>query len=77
MTGLVGFGAGIAGLLVAACLHFIQHIAYGYAEGTFLDGLLDAPLITRVIALITAGITGALGWWALRRWGASFRLCRA
>jgi len=69
---LVGVGAGVAGLLVTAFLHAIQHVAYGYSEGTFLDGLRQASPATRVIALTVAGLIGALGWWALRRWARSF-----
>jgi len=69
---LVGVGAGVAGLLVTAFLHAVQHVAYGYSEGTFLDGLRQAPPATRVIALTVAGLIGAGGWWALRRWARSF-----
>lgn len=72
VTLLVGVGAGVGGLLVAVCLHLIQHFAYGYTEGTFLDGLLQAPPVTRVVALTLAGVIGAVGWWALRRWGTPF-----
>ena len=72
VTALVGIGAGVGGLLVAICLHLIQHFAYGYTEGTFLDGLLTSAPATRVIALTSAGVIGAVGWWALRRWGARF-----
>ena len=69
VTLLVGIGSGISGLLVSLLLHGIEHLAYGYSSGTFLDGVLAGPPIRRVIALAIAGVVGAVGWWALRRWG--------
>ncbi|GAB3610787.1 chloride channel protein [Humibacter ginsengiterrae] len=71
-TVLVGVGSGLSGLVVAAGLHLIQHFAYGYSGGTFLEGLLNAPPWTRVVALTCAGVIGGFGWWALRRWGRAF-----
>jgi H+/Cl- antiporter ClcA len=68
VTALVGIGSGISGLLVSLALHGIEHVAYGYNAGTFLDGVLASSPSRRVIALAVAGAIGALGWWALRRW---------
>lgn len=70
VTALVGIGAGISGLIVSLALHGIEHLAYGYSAGSFLDGVSHAPPWQRVAALATAGVVGGLGWWALRRWGA-------
>jgi H+/Cl- antiporter ClcA len=72
VTALVGFGAGVGGLIVAAALRLIQHFAYGYSEGTYLQGLMQSPPWTRVVALSCAGVIGGVGWWALRRWGRAF-----
>ena len=69
VTALVGIGSGISGGLVYLALHSIQHLAFGYSEGTFIEGLLDAPPVSRVVALAVAGVIGGVGWWALRRWG--------
>lgn len=69
VTILVGVGSGISGLLVSLLLHFVEHLAYGYSSGTFLDGVAAASPGRRVVALAIAGVLGALGWWALRRWG--------
>jgi H+/Cl- antiporter ClcA len=69
VTILVGIGSGISGLLVSLALHALEHLAYGYSSGTFLHGVLSASPAMRVIALGIAGIIGAIGWWALRRWG--------
>ncbi len=72
VTFLVGLGAGVGGAVFAAGLHLVQHLAYGYSDGAFLDGLLKAPPATRVIALSIAGLVGAVGWWAMRKWGRRF-----
>jgi len=69
VTLLVGVGSGISGLLVSVLLHGLEHLAYGYSSGTFLDGVVAASPTRRVIALGVAGVVGAVGWWALRRWG--------
>ena len=70
VTALVGVGSGIGGLAVSLLLHLVQHFAYGYSEGTFLDGLIKSTPTTPVVALCVAGVIGGVGWWALRRWGA-------
>lgn len=68
VTLLVGIGAGLSGLLVSIALHAIEHLAYGYSTGTFLNGVVGAASWRRVSALGIAGVIGAVGWWALRRW---------
>ncbi len=69
VTALVGVGAGIGGAVVYLGLHTLQHLAFGYSEGTFYEGLLEAPPANRVIALAVAGVIGGVGWWGLRAWG--------
>jgi CIC family chloride channel protein len=68
VTVLVGIGSGVSGMLVSLLLHGIEHLAYGSSPGTFLDGLLTPSPARRIIVLGIAGVIGALGWWALRRW---------
>ena len=70
VSALVGIGAGISGLAVSIALRGIEHLAYDYSAGTFLDGISQAPPWQRVTALAIAGVIGGAGWWALRRWGA-------
>src|ERR1019366_6457903 len=60
--------SGISGLVVSLLLHQLEHLAFGYSSGTFLDGVVGASPTRRVLALGIAGVVGALGWWALRRW---------
>lgn len=69
VTALVGIGSGVSGLLVSVLLHLIQHLVYGYSEGTFLQGLSRSSPAVRVLALASAGTAGGVGWWALRKWG--------
>lgn len=69
LTVLVGVGSGVSGAVVAVLLRLVQHVAYGYDTGTFLDGVEQAPPWLRVTALVGAGLIGGIGWWALRRWG--------
>ncbi|QNE45634.1 chloride channel protein [Glaciihabitans sp. INWT7] len=71
VTALVGIGAGVSGLLVSLALREIEHLAYGYSSGTFLDGVSQASPGLRVSALAVAGLIGGVGWWSLRRWGAA------
>ncbi|MGN6446846.1 chloride channel protein [Amnibacterium sp.] len=66
---LVGVLTGLGGAAVSAVLRLLQHAAYGYSSGDFLEGAASAPPWVRVAALGAAGVLGAVGWWALRRWG--------
>ncbi len=69
VTVLVGVGSGVAGIAVTLLLRVTQHLAFGYSDGTFLEGVLGAEPWRRVVALAAAGVIGGVGWWALRRWG--------
>lgn len=69
VTILVGLGAGLSGLTVSWLLHGLEHVAYGFGEGDFLDELPTPSNGRRVLALFIAGVVGGVGWWALRRWG--------
>ncbi|GAA2751758.1 chloride channel protein [Amnibacterium kyonggiense] len=64
-----GILAGLGGAVVTSMLRLLQHVAYGYSAGDFLSGVSAAAPWVRVVALSAAGVLGAVGWWALRRWG--------
>ncbi|WP_226909551.1 chloride channel protein [Georgenia ruanii] len=68
VTALIGVGGGVSGMVVSLGLHAVEHLAYGYSAGTFLSGVVGSAPWRRVLALAIAGVVGALGWWALRRW---------
>lgn len=45
-----------------------EHLAFGYTELSFLQGVEQASPLRRVIVLASAGLLGGTIWWALRRW---------
>lgn len=65
---LAGVGSGLAGALISVVLHGLEQVAFGYSEGSFLDGVTTSPPERRIIALAIAGVIGGVGWYALRRW---------
>jgi chloride channel protein, CIC family len=52
-------GAGASGLV--ALLHLVEHLAYGYHRGPFLDGVAAGAGWRRIVALAAAAIVVALG----------------
>ncbi|WP_448071135.1 chloride channel protein [Georgenia yuyongxinii] len=69
VTVLVGVGGGMSGMVVGLGLQALEHLAYGYSAGTFLSRVVGSAPWRRILALAVAGVVGAVGWWALRRWG--------
>ncbi|MFJ2991449.1 chloride channel protein [Pandoraea sp. NPDC087047] len=76
VTVLTGIGAGVAGTLLAALLHIVQHLAFGYAEDqvfgaqSFLSGVSAASPERRFAVLTLCGVVAGLGWFAVYRYGA-------
>jgi H+/Cl- antiporter ClcA len=66
-TVLVGLAGAVAGIGVALVLRLVQHLAFGYTTGSFLDGVDLSPPWRRVAALAAGGLVAGLGWWWLRR----------
>lgn len=64
---ITGLGAGLGAGLLMLLLHAVQHLAYGYSHGSFLDAVRRAPGWRRVVVLTLAGIFGAGAWWSIRR----------
>ncbi|MGF6767532.1 H+/Cl- antiporter ClcA [Paraburkholderia sp. GAS199] len=71
---LTGVAGGLAGLGLAALLHVIQHVAYGYSLDTlfsqesFQAGVMAATPSRRVAILTLCGLIAGCGWWAIYRW---------
>ena len=64
VTGII---AGIGASLLVALLHLVEHIAYGYRSGPFLDGVAAAPGWRHIAALSAAAIiVAASGRWLAR-----------
>ncbi len=70
--GMTLIGAGVlAGLVAAgltALLHLVQHVAFGYSQGTFEAGVLGASKIRRVTVLSVCGVVVGAGWYLLGRY---------
>jgi H+/Cl- antiporter ClcA len=71
---LIGVAGGVAGLGLAALLHTVQHVAYGYSIETifskesFQQGVTAASRSRRVEMLALCGLVAGVGWWAVYRW---------
>lgn len=73
VTVLVGIGSGVGGTCLALLLHAIQHLAYGYADGSFIAGVAAAAWQRRLIVMAIAGLIAGIGWWAIHRFGRELR----
>lgn len=68
MVVLTGVGAGLFGAALMALLTLAEHIAFGYASGTFEDGARQASWLRRMLATACGGVIAGVGWFLLRRW---------
>lgn len=62
-----GLAAGLAGAALTLLLHGVQHLAFGYTENTFLQGVEQASHLRRVLAVGLGGALVGVGWWVHRR----------
>jgi H+/Cl- antiporter ClcA len=75
VTVIIGIGSGFVGMGLAFLLKAVQHTAYGYSplhlisSESFLEGVVHAPRLRRVLVLILCGVIAGVGWWALFRFG--------
>ncbi|MBV9919464.1 MAG: chloride channel protein [Pseudonocardia sp.] len=60
-------GAGLFGIVMTAVLVTVQHLAYGYATGTFTEAVVGVSDARRVLAMAVAALVGGVGWYLLRR----------
>lgn len=70
-TVLVGVFAGLGGIALTGVLRLSQHLAFGDIEEGFLEGVQQASLLRRILALAVGGLIVGLGWWWLGRWARS------
>lgn len=66
LTVLTGAGAGLAGGLLMKLLKAIQHAAWSYQSGDFLDAVERASPERHILILFCAGLIAGLGGWILR-----------
>ncbi len=64
---VTGIGTGVGAIVLMTILRLVQHHAWAYASGPFLSGVEVAAPARRVVVVCLAGIVGALGVLALRR----------
>ena len=68
---LTGAGSGIVAGVLMRLLRFVQHLAWRYQDGSFLDGAARVSGWTRVALLTTAGLIAALTLMVLLKTGRS------
>jgi chloride channel protein, CIC family len=69
LVALVGLGAGLAGAALMELLHGVQHLAWSYHIGTFLEGVQGASATRRVLVLVIGGVVAGAGAMLLGRRG--------
>jgi H+/Cl- antiporter ClcA len=63
----LGLIAGVGAAALVGLLHLVEHLAFGYRRGPFLDGVAAAASWRRVVALIVAAGVVSLGLYVLGR----------
>ncbi|HET8976932.1 MAG TPA: chloride channel protein [Solirubrobacteraceae bacterium] len=63
----LGVITGVAAAALMELLHLVEHIAYGYGTGPFLDGVAAAPGWRHIVALQVAAVIVVVGSIVLRR----------
>jgi chloride channel protein, CIC family len=66
---LVGVGTGLAGAGLMELLRAVQHLAWNYSSGPFLDAATHASDSRRLIVLVIGGLVAGLGGLALAHHG--------
>jgi CIC family chloride channel protein len=66
---LVGVGAGLAGALLIELLSAVQHLAWAYSSGGFLEAVKRSSSLHRVLVLALAGVIAAAAAVGLARLG--------
>jgi chloride channel protein, CIC family len=70
LVAIVGVGAGLGGAALIELLHGVQHVAWGYDTGPFLEGVEHTRAARRVIVLVVGGLVAGAGALAITRWAA-------
>ena len=64
---VLGVITGVGASALVGLLHLVEHIAFGYRSGPFLDGVAAAADWRRVAALVVAAVVVAIGVYVLGR----------
>ena len=61
LLALTGIGAGLGGAALMLLLHAVQHLAWSYHAGNFLDGVQRSGPLRRVLVVLAAGALVGFG----------------
>jgi chloride channel protein, CIC family len=64
---VLGLITGIGAAALVGLLHLVEHLAFGYRRGPFLDGVAAAAAWRRIVALVVAAVVVAVGVFVLGR----------
>jgi CIC family chloride channel protein len=64
---VLGIVTGIGASALIGLLHLVEHVAFGYRRGPFLDGVAAAAAWRRIVALVVAAVVVAVGVFVLGR----------
>ena len=64
---VLGIVTGIGASALIGLLHLVEHLAFGYRRGPFLDGVAAAAAWRRIVALVVAAVVVAVGVFVLGR----------
>jgi chloride channel protein, CIC family len=73
---LIGLGAGLGGAALMELLKGVQHLAWSYHLGSFLEGVQGASATRRVVVLTIGGVVAVAAGRSPRRSGCATRVCR-
>ena len=83
---LIGLGAGLGGAALIELLRAVQHVAWSYHSGDFLDAVKRTSATRRVLVLLVGGVVAGAGTMLLartararsrKRCGCAARACRS
>src|ERR1700677_2810954 len=66
---LIGVAAGVGGAALIGLLHAVQHLAWSYERGHFLEGVERSSDARRVLVLACGGVIAGVGAIGLARLG--------
>src|ERR1700679_647246 len=64
---VLGVVSGLGAAALVGLLHLVEHLAYGYRSGPFLDGVSAAVRWRRIVALLVAAVVVIIGTLLLHR----------
>lgn len=64
---LVGVLAAAAGIVLLLFIRLVQHVTFGYWDGSFAEGVNRADPARRAIGMAVGGLVTGVAWWLFRR----------